>query len=471
VRTLRGRFGLALGVVLLAATTVPVLALYLLGASGLVEATYVSEQGDARQDLAAWAEFTAPDIEPPGELIPAYATEGAESLGADLRGPTATAVVPSGGGASVWPLAATRLDAGTDRQPPFLSINPDTGLWTTRIGPNLQRIEIAAPVFRFRVDLPAWIVIASLPMLGIAIGLVLSVSLSRSVTQPVSELAQAARAIGQRELGYRVKSRGSRELADLAESFNRMAEALERAEAVRRNLVADVAHELRTPLTVLEGNLRAMLDGVRPLNEEGVATLVEETHHLNRLVDDLRLLSQSEADRLPLSLTQVNLADLIQKAVAPFSPLAEERGIRMRFRLEGDLVHPRLDADRVTQVIHNLVANALGHTPNGGQVTISACRMEDLPGLRLAVEDTGEGMPPEALEHVFDRFYRTSPSRGRDRGGAGLGLAIVRAIVQAHGGSVTAESEGLGRGSRFHVILPIGSETEAAAPARAHNES
>jgi len=393
----------------------------------------MSEQGDARSDLVALR-------------------------GIPVRGPleqTATAVPLREVAADQWPLSPPRLDIAEGDRIAFLSIDPETGQWMARVGASSQRIEFASPAFRFRVDLPAWILIALLPLAGIGIGLLLSIRLSRSVTRPVSELAEAARAIGKRELGYRVRARGSRELADLAESFNRMAEALERAETVRRHLMADVAHELRTPLTVLEGNVRAMLDGVRPLEESRVAALLEETHHLRRLVEDLRLLMQAEVEQLLLVRTTVDLAILVRETNDHFGPLAEAKGIALRAELDGDLVHPALDADRVLQVLHNLVANALAHTSRGGTITIAARRTADPPAVSFAVQDDGEGISPEALAHVFDRFYRSGGALGRDRGGAGLGLVIVRAIVQAHAGSVTAESMGVGRGSRFTVVLPL----------------
>jgi signal transduction histidine kinase len=275
------------------------------------------------------------------------------------------------------------------------------------------------------------------------------------VTRPISDLVHAARAIGGRDLHYRVKSEGSQEQQDLAQSFNRMAEELERAETVRRNLMADVAHELRTPLTILDGNLRAMLDGVRPLDEAGIAALMEETHHLNRLVEDLRLLSQAEAEKLTLFRTPVDLEDLVQETIAHFSPLAGEQGVVLNVGLDRDLQHPALDSDRILQVLHNLVANALAHTPRGGRITVTARRADHPRGIRVAVEDDGEGIAPEALAHMFERFYLAGSLPASDRRGAGLGLAIVKALVEAHGGAVSAESGGTWQGSTFTVELPI----------------
>lgn len=440
---LRTRFGLALGAVLLVATALPLLVLYLLGASGLVEATYVAKVGDARATLAAPREI--PSAEAVGRAAPTV--------------PSLTAP----GEESEWPLPPSILDRDSTGRIPILAVDPVTGEAMSQVRADLQRVVLTSPVFHFRVDLPAGIVIGSLPLFGLGAGLLLSVWMSRSVTRPISDLAHAARAIGERDLGYRVKSEGSQELQDLAQSFNRMAGELERAEAVRRNLMADVAHELRTPLTILDGNLRAMLDGVRPLDEDGIATLMEETHHLNRLVEDLRLLSQAEAEKLTLSQTRADLADLVRETTAHFSPLTKEREIGLEARLDGELVHPTLDADRILQVLHNLVANALAHTPRGGRITISLWRADDPPRACIAVEDNGAGIATEALAHVFDRFYRAGSLPSGDRGGAGLGLAIVRALVEAHGGTVRAASQGPGQGSTFTVDLPFprGADTPA----------
>ena len=252
--------------------------------------------------------------------------------------------------------------------------------------------------------------------------------------------------------GWRASARRS---MALAQSFNRMAEELEHAETTRRNLMADVAHELRTPLAVLDGNLRALLDGVHELNEDEIALLYEQTHHLSRLVDDLREISLAEADQLSLNRQEVDLARLVRETVAHFDLLAQEQGIQLAAELDDPLVHPGLDENRIRQVLHNLLSNAFRYTPRGGKVEISAKRLSANNELDITVKDTGAGISPEELPHIFDRFYRAEEATSRDRGGTGLGLAIVKAIVEAHGGRISVNSGGRNQGSAFSIKFPI----------------
>lgn len=288
-------------------------------------------------------------------------------------------------------------------------------------------------------------------LIGAGNSIVVAVLLSRSLVKPLDELANAARDIGAQNLSRRVNMQGTDEIADVARAFNEMASRLEQAETLRRNLLADVAHELRTPVTVLQGNLRAILDDVYPLEKEEVARLYEQTLHLTRLIDDLRELAQAEAHQLPLNLSAVDVAKLVKETAVTFRPICESEGIMLRAELLGALPVIQADHARLRQSLNNLLENAIRHTPAGGVVTMQA---EQLPGeLQLRVVDTGEGIPVEHLEHVFDRFYRVDAARSREMGGSGLGLAIVQAITEAHGGRVTVESAGKGQGSRFTIHL------------------
>ena len=287
--------------------------------------------------------------------------------------------------------------------------------------------------------------------LAVGLALLLGLLISWRLTAPLRQLTHAAGAIAAGDLSQRVPARGGDELGEVGQAFNRMAASLEEGETLRRNLMADVAHELRTPLTVIQGNLQAILDGVYPLDEAQVASLFDETRLLTRLVDDLRELALAEAGQLRLEHETVDLASLAQGVVGNFSPGAEAAGVKLACAISGEGLEVTGDADRLGQVLRNLISNALRHTPAGGRVTVSVGRSGDR--VHLAVIDTGTGISPEDLPHVFDRFYRGDKSRSRRGGGAGLGLAIARQLVIAHGGEIAAESA-LGAGTTFRVTLP-----------------
>jgi signal transduction histidine kinase len=316
--------------------------------------------------------------------------------------------------------------------------------------PDRPGIERPAPPtlwVQIRRDLPRAFVLAA--VFGIGGGIVAS----RILAAPISKLAGAAQAIGAGDLTTRVEVASStKEFDELAASFNKMAADLQHAAELRNNLMADVSHELRTPLTVLEGNLRAALDHVYELDDEQIANLYEQTRHLIRLVNELRELALAEASQLPLSHDEIDLVRLVHETVAVFEPLAEEKGVHLVNALAPGLPAINGDRSRIRQVLHNLLANALRHTPTGGEIRVTG----QVAGGRvhLAVQDSGDGMDPQQIAHVFDRFYRTDPSRSRDTGGSGLGLAIVKAIVEAHGGAVTASSSGAGQGSTFTIRFP-----------------
>lgn len=286
-------------------------------------------------------------------------------------------------------------------------------------------------------------------------GVLFGVIISRWLSRPLNDLAAAARAIGARNLSRRVKPEGSDEIVAVALAFNEMAESLQQAELLRRNLLADVAHELRTPLSVLQGNLRAILDEVYPLSLEEMARLYDQSRFLSRLVNDLHELAQAEAGQLPLDLQPIDLNALVQSAVNTFRPSAEAKSIALCSILAEPLPPIRVDSARLRQVLQNLLSNALRHTPAGGSISVvTGLAAGDC--VEFAVADTGEGIAPEHLPHVFDRFYRTDPARSRDKGGSGLGLAIARAIVENHHGFIRVNSAGLpGQGTTFTVQLPL----------------
>lgn len=288
-------------------------------------------------------------------------------------------------------------------------------------------------------------------LLSLAVGTTGGVVIARIVSNPISSLSRAAQHIGKGELDIRVPEKGSQEIVELAQAFNKMAEDLQRSQTARRNLVADVSHELRTPLTVLEGNLRAVLDHVYTLDETEVANLYEQTRHLIRLVNDLREISLAESGQMTLEKTPTDLYTLIVDAIQALEPLSAEKQIQMSIEsappLEGSV-----DSIRIRQVLFNLLGNAIRHTPQDGRITIKAGKND--AGIHISVQDSGSGLSQEEVASVFDRFYRADRSRSRESGGAGLGLSIVKAIVEAHGGGVHAESKGKGFGSTFSFLIP-----------------
>ncbi len=280
----------------------------------------------------------------------------------------------------------------------------------------------------------------------------LTVGLSRRILRPVETLTAAARQMEKGDLSQRVEVQSDDEIGELARAFNAMADGLARLEELRRNMVTDVAHDLRTPLSNIRGYLEALQDGVVEPKREVVDSLYEEAMLLNRLVDDLQELSLAEAGQLRLERRPVAPADVVNKATEAARALAAAKSIALQVDLPEGLPLVDVDSQRIGQVLGNLLSNALTHTPSGGKVVIAArARQSDV---ELRVSDTGEGISPEHLPYVFERFYRADKSRSRVTGGAGLGLAIARQLVEAHGGWIKVESE-VGRGTQFTFTLPV----------------
>ena len=289
------------------------------------------------------------------------------------------------------------------------------------------------------------------------IGTTVGILSTRGLIAPLNKLADAATAIGDKDLSQRVEVRGSDEIKTVALAFNEMASQLEQGETLRNNLLNDIAHELRTPLSVIQGNLRAILDDVYELDKAEIARLYDQTRHLSHLIDDLRELAQAEARQLPLHIADVEIVPWVQDLAAIFQPIVEQKNIDLRVEILGQDPIIRADRERLTQVLHNLLNNAIQHTPTGGTITI---QVEQRPERFYArISDTGEGIAPDHLPHVFDRFYRADPARSRETGGTGLGLAISRAIVESQNGELNVQSAGIGKGSEFILQLPISKAT------------
>jgi histidine kinase len=243
------------------------------------------------------------------------------------------------------------------------------------------------------------------------------------------------------------------ELDQLALSFNQMAQALEQTENMRRQLVGDISHELRTPLTAIKGSMEGLIDGVLPPTPGSYQEIYREADRLQRLVDDLQELSQVEAGALPFIPQALDLSPLVQATLQRLRPQFEEKGVSLQVEVPLDLPRVQADGDRISQVLINLVGNALQYTPEGGWVAVRAKAERD--EARIRIQDSGIGIPPEHLKHVFTRFYRVDKSRARAGGGSGIGLTIAKHLVEAHGGHIWAHSEGLGKGSEFGFSLPL----------------
>ncbi len=280
----------------------------------------------------------------------------------------------------------------------------------------------------------------------------LTVGLSRRILRPIETLTAAARRMEKGDLSQRVEVQSNDEIGELARAFNAMADGLTRLEELRRNMVTDVAHELRTPLSNIQGYLEALQDGVVEPKREVIDSLHEEAMLLNRLVDDLQELALAEAGQLKLECQPVAPADLVNRAIEAVRAQATAGGITLQTDLPADLPLVDVDPQRIGQVLGNLLNNALTHTPSGREIVVAARPGES--EVEVSVSDTGEGIPPEHLPYIFERFYRADKSRSRATGGTGLGLAIAKQLVEAHGGRIEVESE-VGRGTQFTFILPV----------------
>lgn len=282
-------------------------------------------------------------------------------------------------------------------------------------------------------------------------GVVTSVLLTRHILYPLREITRSSFSIAKGQYTERVTVPESDELASLATNFNQMAQALEQVELQRVALIGNVAHELRTPLTGLEGYLEGLLDGIFPPQAETFGQMHIEVRRLSRLVNDLQALSRIEAGEIPLDLQELDLMGIIERVISQLQPQAQGLDII------NSSPHAHLlviaDPDRTAQLLLNLIGNAIRYTPEGGQITVYA-HIDD-KFAQVSIEDTGIGIPADALPYLFERFYRVDRSRARHSGGSGIGLTIARQLAWAMGGDLSAESEGTGKGSTFRFTLPL----------------
>lgn len=284
-------------------------------------------------------------------------------------------------------------------------------------------------------------------VLALGVGVVLA----RTIARPVRDLTVATNAIAQGELGRQVPVRTKDELGELGTSFNQMSNDLAQATILRRRMTADIAHDLRTPLSALLGYTEALAEGKFQGSHEIYTVLHQESQHLQRLVDDLHMLSLADAGELPLHRQPTAPEALLARVARAHAAQANARAITLTVQTDKTpLPAVQVDPERMVQVLGNLIRNAFRHTPAGGKVILSAAQTQNQ--VRLQVQDTGSGIAPEDLPHIWERLYRADKARTSD--GSGLGLAITRSIVEAHGGAVAVQSQ-LGKGTTFSMMLPI----------------
>lgn len=283
--------------------------------------------------------------------------------------------------------------------------------------------------------------------------LVVGVVLARTLTRPTRALITAIHAMRDGHLQQAVKVQSKDELGELSRAFNQMSAQIAHEQQLRKHMTADIAHELRTPLTVISGYLEAMSSGTLPVTPTRLQTVFAQANHLQHLVDDLRTLSLADAGELRLNRQPVVPEALLRQTVAFFESQAAQNQIDLNFAVEPNLPEIALDRDRILQVLSNLVSNALRHTQPGGSICLSAKVKDQL--LQLSVQDNGEGIAPDALQHIFERFYRADSARvSANTASTGLGLTIVKSIVRAHGGDISVASV-LGQGATFNITLPL----------------
>lgn len=293
---------------------------------------------------------------------------------------------------------------------------------------------------------------------GVAVAVIISLLISRSIAAPVKAIAQASRRIAEGHYSERVKAPASDrqkdvdEIGGLGVNFNHMAESLEKTETMRRQLLADVSHELRTPLTTIRGTAEGLMDGVVQPDLETYQVLLAEAERMQHLVEDIQELSRVEAGQYQLQITKFFIKELLNRLEKRFDFQFSEAGINLYIPDPGD-IEMLADINRVDQVLQNLVGNALKYTHLGGTVEVRVS--QDETGTHFSVVDNGRGLTHEDLKLVFTRFYRVDTSRARETGGSGIGLTIAKEWVEAHGGEIWAESEGLEKGSTFCFTIPL----------------
>ena len=291
--------------------------------------------------------------------------------------------------------------------------------------------------------------------IGSLIALMLAVSLgfliSRNIVGPLTRLTEASQLMAAGDFEHKVEIETEDEVGELAKAFNQMSDDLAEGRRLRRQMTADIAHDLRSPLAVIAGYIESMRDEVLSPTPARFDTIYSEIEHLQHLISDLRTLSRADAGELPLNLQRLNPQELIDRTIATFKLQAEQKNIQIEANIEASIPSINGDEERLAQVLGNLVNNALRHTPEDGAIRLNS--RKDANGVLLSIEDTGEGIPEDVLPRIFDRFYRVDEARQQNSGESGLGLAIAKSLIEAHGGTINVFSK-VGSGTRFDILLP-----------------
>ena len=324
----------------------------------------------------------------------------------------------------------------------FLAINALVTLVAFRLANVFGLIDVPPAVAAFGFVVPVAFVVV------LVVGVMLGGGFRRAA-RPLTDILATIDRVGAGDYSARVTPRGPRIVRRVAGSLNAMTERLASAESQRRQLLADVTHELRTPLSVIQGRLEGVIDGVYPADEATLAAILDETRHMSRIIEDLRVLSLAESGALRLVRGPVEIGEIADDAIDAYRGAAETAGVALRNDVAADLPAADADPTRVREVLENLLSNAIRYTPDGGSVTVGAQR-DGNAMIAVTVTDTGRGVSAEELPRLFERFHRSPDSRG-----TGLGLAIARDLVRAHGGEIAASSEGEGRGTAMRFTLPV----------------
>jgi signal transduction histidine kinase len=354
----------------------------------------------------------------------------------------------------LWMFTDGRVHVGTFKGVAFASVpapalGAGASVYAYRKAPAEGVAGILPATVRFLRDFWWQLLVAG--AIASALALVVARWLARGLTQPLRDMAAATRRMEVGDYSARVHSDSRDEVGQLAAAFNRMSGELESLERLRRDLVANVSHELKTPITAIRAHLENLADGVETPNMETMQIMLTQTERLGRLVEQLLDLSRLESGEIPLHRERVSVGPLVAQVVSEIDVARRDQGVAIHPVIAEDV--PALDADpeRVHQVLFNLVDNAVRFTPGGGTVTISAHRHNG--SVEITVADTGVGIASEHIPRLFERFYRVDPARSREDGGTGIGLAIARSVVEAHGGHIRARSAP-GEGSAFTFDLP-----------------